>query len=344
VRTPPELDELEADFRRRRIARFEPDDLLGLAALPEWTDQRAAGVGFPRSGQSLAALLDRLDQVGLLARRTDLDAHGQLVTAFWLPASRRAEVGAYLRSVWTTGQLERALAELADRLRAMPSDLLEDVRPWLRVVEVHLDDPSGIGLLTTIERLVDVHPRSALGLVGAAKALGDVLGEPLVSSARRAQWAIDRAHRRLLDARTVAHYLPHPAVDQALARLIAGAGGSWAVHLLGNGGVGKTMALRDLSSGRFAARCLLPQPMVARVDFDHLDPRGRPGELLLALIGELFTFNRTRESESWFRSSDDALAHLHEAVSVGVDARDPRLLDRAVEPSRSISTRSAAWW
>lgn len=215
----------------------------------------------------------------------------------------------------------------------MPSGLGEEVGTWLRVVARHLDDPSGVELLADVEGLVSSgRSAEALGVVGAAQALGDVLGEPLVSSARRAQWRIDRGHRQALDARTVAHYLPHPRVEEALRDLVGGAGATWALHLLGAGGVGKTMAVRDLSSGRFAARWGLAQPPVARIDFDHLDPRypyGRPGELLLALVGELFTYSSTREAESAFRDTDDALALLHEAVAAP-DGVDPGLLDDAV--------------
>ncbi|MGD9525771.1 MAG: protein kinase, partial [Pseudonocardia sp.] len=329
-----QLDEIEAEFRRRRIARFAPATLLWLAALPEWTDQRAAAVGFPPGDESLDVLLDRLDAVGLLARRIDVDRDGRLLSAFWLPASRRAEVGTHLRSERTPGQLRNGLRELARALAGLPGEHGEDMRPWLAVVERHLDDPSGLTLFTEVDALVTSgRSADALGVVSAAQALGDVLGEPLVSSARRAQWRIDRGHRQALDARTVAHYLPHPQVDEALLRLLDPDGGAWAVHLLGDGGVGKTMAVRDLASGRFAARHGLAHPAVARIDFDHLDPRypyGRPGELLLALVGELFTYSATREAESAFRASDDALAHLHESMAAP-DALDTRLLDEAVE-------------
>jgi hypothetical protein len=64
----------------------------------------------------------------------------------------------------------------------------------------------------------------------------------------------------------------------------------WALHLRGVGGVGKTMLIRYLASGRYAAeRELAPIP-VARVDFDHIRPDypvRRPVQLLLELADEL---------------------------------------------------------
>jgi hypothetical protein len=67
------------------------------AALPEWTDRLADAAGFP-PGSSVARIefLDSLYGAGLLEQRED-DVEGEVVTAFWLPASRRAEVAAVLR-------------------------------------------------------------------------------------------------------------------------------------------------------------------------------------------------------------------------------------------------------
>jgi hypothetical protein len=162
-----------------------------------------------------------------------------------------------------------------------------------------------------------------LGLVAAAQALGQVLGDPLAASARRAQWRVDRAYRQALDARTLVHYLPQPEVEEALEQLVRGRGG-WAVHLLGDGGVGKTMALRDLVAGQFADRLGRSRFPVARIDFDHLDPRypeRRPVELLIALAGELAGFTTSRDAHHGMRQFDSAAAHLHEVLAAPVGAQ-----------------------
>jgi len=113
------------------------------------------------------------------------------------------------------------------------------------------------------------------------------------------------------------------------------AGRSAAVLVSGDGGVGKTMAVRDLCSGRFAHRSGMTPFPVARIDFDHLDPRypdARPAELLAALSGELTPYNTTRHAEKWFRRTDDAVTRVHEQATAGTgSAIDHPLLDDAVE-------------
>jgi hypothetical protein len=189
-------------------------------------------------------------------------------------------------------------------------------------------------LLPTVEELLAAEQSTeALNLVAALQALGDVLGEPLLSTARRAQWRLDRAYRQGMDARSLAHYLPRPEVESALVDLVYGK--TWALHLLGDGGVGKTMTVRDLASGQFARRHGMPNFAVGRVDFDHLDPRfphRRPAELLLALAADLTGYTTTRDSYSWSRSFEDEAESLHEQlVTFGDAPPDAAMLDAALD-------------
>jgi len=143
----------------------------------------------------------------------------------------------------------------------------------LELVGRHRADASGAALLTRVDNLVSrSRTTEALSLVGAAQALADLLGEPLSSSARRAQWRIDRSYREALDARSLRHYLPRGDVDTALVQVLGGQDDVWALHLLGDGGVGKTMTVRDLSSGRLARRMGVRPFPVARIDFDQMAP------------------------------------------------------------------------
>ena len=341
-----DLDALEVQFRRRLLTRFAPKTLLWLAALPEWTDQLAAAVGFPPGDSPpLTELLARLHAARLLTVREDIDPEGEVLTAFWLPASRRAEVGRHLRQTLNSSEILDCLRAIADACRLLSPQQLDTLSPWLQLVERHLGkkspdslgavgDPSGTGLLAEVDRLIaNSAAAEARSLVGAAQALGDVVGEPLTSSARRAQWRIDRSYRQALDVRSLRHYLPRPEMERSLLQLVRN-GQWWALHLLGDAGVGKTMAIRDLSSGQFANRAGIEPFPVARVDFDHLDPRypqGRPGELLLALIGELTSYSTTRDIERRLRRSDDAVARLHEALASSIAAqREKQFLDDAI--------------
>ncbi|MBC3191821.1 hypothetical protein H7X46_12180 [Pseudonocardia sp. C8] len=330
-----DLDEQVAAFRRRRLSRFAPDTLLWLAALPEWTGPLAAAAGFPPPPDPtpLGLLLDRLEAAGLLTRRDDVDTDGRTITAFWLPGSVRGEVGELLRAGASTAALTDRLRALADILRGLPSTHTQ-LRPWLRVLD-QLTDVTGGGLLDAVDDLV-AHDRTteALSTVGSAQALADLLGGPLGSATRRARWRIDRAYREALDARSLTYYLSRSGLEESIGRLLGGDGSMWALHLLGDGGVGKTMAIRDLCSGRFATRAGMSPFPIARIDFDHIDPRypeDRPGELLAALAGELAPYNTTREAEYRYRHFDDVVARLHEASTDPGTGDVAALLDDSVE-------------
>jgi hypothetical protein len=327
-----EIAAFKAEYRRHQLSQFAPDALLWLAALPEWTDQLALAVRFPRAAgaKSISEVLDRMSAAGLLATREDIGRDGEVLTAFWLPASRRPEVGEHLRGIWEQAEMTWRLRDLADVLQQQPPEQTDALGPWLQLVKLSLGsparnrgaadgDPTGTKLLEEVDRLLAAsRATEALSMVGAAQALGDILGEPFTSSARRAQWRIDRSYRQALDARSLRYYQPRQEVERSIDELLRGTAAFWALHLLGDGGVGKTMVIRDLCSGRYFSRTNLEQWPVARIDFDYLDPRypqARPGELLLALAGELTTYVTTREIERRFRRSDDTVATLHTAVA-----------------------------
>ena len=346
-----DLDSLAAELSRARLERFDPTALLWLATFPEWSDSLADLAGFPTGNEPLREFIASLAAAGLAEQRELLDPSGEVSVAFWLPASRRGEVGQYLRSVWSAADLLAEVDTLASTLQGVP-ELTEQSSPrslpalkqWLQVAQNHRADPSGGRLIDAVDELMaGEHSTEALSLVAAAQALGDVLGDPLAASARRAQWRIDRAYRQTLDARTLVHYMPQPEIDEALAALLR-SDGNWAIHLLGDGGVGKTMALRDLAAGHLTYRLGLARFPVARIDFDHLDPRypqRRPVEVLIALAGELAGFTTTRDANYGMRRFDSAAAHLHEVLAgptqapAGVDPIDGveqvRLLATAVD-------------
>jgi hypothetical protein len=340
----------KAEYRHRQLSQFAPDTLLWLAALSEWTDQLAAAARFPKGDKfkSLTELLSRLSDSGLLATREDIDSNGEVLTAFWLPASRRPEVGEHLRGIWkNSNEIIKRLRDLANILEQQPSQQTDALRPWLQLVKHSFGpsttnrgttdgDPTGTKLLEEVDRLLaESRATEALSMVGAAQAVGDVLGDPFTSSARRAQWRIDRSYRQALDARSLRYYQPRPEVERSIDELLRGADASWALHLLGDGGVGKTMTIRDLCSGQFFSRLGNEQLPVARVDFDHLDPRypqARPGELLLALAGELATYATTREIERRFRRSGDTIAKLHNVIaSSGAVHRERQYFTEAID-------------
>ncbi|WP_238012357.1 ATP-binding protein [Dactylosporangium sp. AC04546] len=312
----------QAESARAGLARFETATLTWLAALPEWSVELATRLGFPAGDHpGVPALVAALETAGIAQSRPALEPDGRIGLAFWLPASRRGEVGAYLRG---TG-----FGTTLDDLRAAlhrPDPLPPAVGALREMLDLPYLDPTGGPLLDAVDGLLDGDRAvDATRLVAAAECLGEVVGDPLAASARRAQWRLGRAYRQAADAAALRHYQPRTDPEQALADLIAGAG-HWALHIRGDGGVGKTMLLRHLASAGFAERHGLPPTVFARVDFDHLDPRypfTRPADLLLALADDLTGYTGTRGERRRRRHFDDAAFALHELTQGSLD--DPAL-------------------
>ncbi|MER7134718.1 hypothetical protein, partial [Streptosporangium saharense] len=320
-----ELERHAAAWRAEQFGRFDPAGLARLALLPEWTTELAVRLS-PTPEEELTGFLGALDDLGLVESRTL--PTGQ--EAFWVRASRRAELGAYLRQ--THGRL---LDEVTGELLSLTWSVAE-LRGWWRAATVYREDHSGATLMADVSALVEEGAVSeAAQLVATTRMLGEVLGEPLVGAARRARRRVDRAAREAEDARFLRHYLPRADIEAALAELLGADPPGWALHLLGAGGAGKTMVVRHLASGRYAReRGMKPVP-VARVDFDHLDPRypqDRPGEILLALGEELLGFGTGRDAENAHRRFADSVTGLHEELSRGrhLSGRAVPLLDHAV--------------
>ncbi len=82
----------------------------------------------------------------------------------------------------------------------------------------------------------------------------------------------------------------HEQIAPLLELLAASPGQPWALHLLGPGGIGKTMLMRYLASDLFAEENAMPPFAVARVDFDHISPDypvDRPVQLLTELADDV---------------------------------------------------------
>ena len=323
INVPPlgedDLDVLQVAYRRRRLARFSSETLLWLAAVPEWPVPLAQECRFPTGdAASLADLVQQLVGAGLAEQRESIEESGELITAFWLSPSRRPEVGGYLRQTLTSVDLSVVIREISGALNAASTSTQRwaQVEPWLHMYQVG-QDPSGARLNHAVDGLIrDGRTQHALQLVAAAQAVGDVVGEPLVSAARRATWRLDRAYRQAMDVRMLADYLPRQELEDVLEQLLDGR--LPVLHLLGQGGVGKTMVVRSLASGEFARRQGRAEFPVARIDFDYLDPRypeTRPVELLLALAAELAGYSSSRTQLHSLRRFEDAAAALHESLA-----------------------------
>jgi len=305
---------------RQRFAEFPLRVLAWVGALPAWTAALGARLGLAGASEPVDGLVSRLEAADLIDTREILDADGDLTESFWLRAAIRPELGHYLQQD-PQARLDQDLDDLADAVAALDSesaavDSLGSAQ-WLRVIRDYRPDHTGLRLVGEIDSLVAQGQLAvASGLVAAARSLGELASGTLLDAARRAQWRIDRAYRIEQDRLRLRHYCSRPAVEGAIEDLMTDPGQKWALHLLGGGGVGKTMLVRYLASGRFAAERERMRPfLVARADFDHLDPRypeQRPAELMMALAAELEAFAQTRELYRLYRRFHDAADVLHE--------------------------------
>lgn len=314
------LARLGHEAREHSLAGFDPRTLCRASLLPHWTADLAADLELvPADG--FAGLVERLEHAGLVERGIDSTGAGPPRETFWVRSRHRREIGDHLRD-----RLGRALPGEYDELcRLVAERRAEDprLRLWLEV-RTFRDDPSGRKLMDRVDGLLaeDDLPDAA-ETVATARLVGDVLGGTLEGAVKRAQWRLDRAYRTDDDLDHLRGYFRRADIEAAIHRLItaeATAGGDppWALHLMGDAGVGKTMVLRYLASGRLAEDFGVDPFPVARVDFDHLDPRypeQRPVELLVALTDQLLGFASSRAAEQYHRWVHDSADALHEELA-----------------------------
>jgi hypothetical protein len=340
-----------------QFKNFRPRTLTWIGALPTWTAALGQRLGLTAGedrGEDVLSLVERLETKNLIETREILDADGDEVQSFWLRTSIRPELGRYLQES-NIERLDRDLSELATAVKAigLQSATVGSIgsAQFLRIVRTYRPDPSGRILMADVDELVANGQRSnASALVAACRGLGELTSGTLLDAARRAQWRIDRALRVTQDNDRLRHYCQRPSIEAPIRELVETAfrvpdevaepdgptrpGSPWALHLLGDGGMGKTMLIRYLASGRFGSDYKLPSFLVARTDFDHLDPRypeQHPGELLLALATDLLGF-ATRDIYKLYRLFQDAVNVLNERGAgsrAGGDDQD--YLSEAVE-------------
>jgi hypothetical protein len=170
----------------------------------------------------------------------------------------------------------------------------------------------------------------AQDLVAAGEAIAPVLAGTAEQALSRARRLLALGLRQRQDERTLGRYLDRPELSGAVDRLLdrtafrageapTGDAAPWALHLRGAGGVGKTMLIRYLASGRYAADRGLPPIPVARVDFDHIRPDypvRRPVQLLLELADELALHTAANyPADRALAAFRARAARAHEAVS-----------------------------
>jgi hypothetical protein len=217
-------------------------------------------------------------------------------SAFWMPESARADILAELEQQkglsWlrvTAATVGRAVLAL-NKPSLVPSALLR----WA-VLAVTLEgqrdvgDKTGDVLLQRVDPLLrSGYTAEALGWIETGRRLLSIIDGTFDTSLLVAARRVELVQRTVDDRRLLERFLLRHEEVAAFRDLLRTPDGEepWALHYLGTGGVGKTMLLRHIAAELAPAEHLI----IARVDFDHLNPDfplRRPGQLLLDMLEEL---------------------------------------------------------
>jgi hypothetical protein len=256
--------------------------MVELAVLPMWSTSDAVELGVLHSvsaAKDVAALRD----AGMLDSRPAPETpSGELHT---LRHDGRVQIRDAAQLAMRPPQLIGLLDDLLSRLPTSGAWSREPVmRGWAKVVNLITSDPTGGLLLRVVE---GSEPNEANLLVETAAPIADVVGARLPLAVERGRGLVSTLYRKAADAKALEKYQSRPELERQLANFVVGADTDhWALHLLGDGGSGKTMLLRLLSSGQLAKRTDTAPVHAVTVDFDHIDPR-YPYESPLLLLEAL---------------------------------------------------------
>jgi hypothetical protein len=321
-------DRVAAAVRARRAASIEDlgrDGTLWLAAAPLWTRGAAQAASFPVP--SVIDFVRRARDIGWCETRGSLRGEGSPGLRFWMPDEVRPSV---LDLLGQGGNRQRLAADarlIADRIgQQVPlrgartraeTEVPDALRYWARLLSQSAPD---LALVEEVAQAVDNEDLvAAQQLVTAGEALAPLLAGSMQLAADRARRLLSLGTRLRRDARALDRYLDRPELSGAVHALLRSDTSHWALHLRGVGGVGKTMLVRYLASGRYAAELGEPPLTIARVDFDHMSPDypvRRPVQLLVELADELalYTAGEGRADQALARFTDRATS-VHEALS-----------------------------
>ena len=285
---PEDLAQAIRAQRSATVDELGSEPTLWLAAAPLWTRNAAEASGFPAG--SVAEFVDHARDVGWCESRGSRRNQGSGDLQFWIPDEARRDVIDVLSQREGTDRLRREVKGIAKRVTSTGTTLPAALQDWAELMGQPAPEKA---LIDRVRRAVEADD---LGHAQQLVVVGETLA-PLLAGA--AELAVDRARRlmnlgarRRQDGRALGRYLDRPSLSDAVARLLDASpeAAQWALHLRGVGGVGKTMLVRYLTSGRYASERGSGIIPIARADFDHISadyPVRRPVQLLLELADEL---------------------------------------------------------
>jgi hypothetical protein len=328
--------EVEESVRADRAATIEElgwKPVLWLAAPPLWAEVIARAVQFP--APDLPRFIKRARDAGWCKVR---GAAGSADRLFWIPDEMRRDVIDTIRDRVGSRVLEEEAIRVANLVASACSRLPEDDVPGALRSWAELLTQAGSDLTQVPPALVDrvsqaINQRDLAGaqdLVAAGEALAPVVAGPAVQALSRARRLLALGRQRRQDERALRRYMDRPELSDAIDRLLKPKSRRLGLHLRGAGGVGKTMLIRWVASGRYAQDRGRGSPLaIARADFDHISPDypvRRPVQLLLELADELALHTAANErADRALTAFRSRTARAHEAVSGPREAGVPPL-------------------
>jgi hypothetical protein len=343
----PTSEELLRNFRAALSGgpveqTLPPSDVLEwLALVPVWP-QGVVASGFPlRSGfvrgPDAVKLLEELADDGWVEAGEAMPPWSGRIYSMSRAQRRRAIRAAQNQAHQSSGSLwdqaARAWEVLSDAQREfgvyppslqrwfellrresprVPPDLSAVADRLISAVNSSLKEAESLGL--------EGSPETAV-ILDAAEPLASALGGPIRVAVSRCQRELELHHRRTRDKKLLENYEDRKELVSAFETLLASSDdGAWALHYIGEGGVGKTMFLRYLQAELSEIRDLA----TARVDFDHLNPDyplRSPGLLLLSFAEEL-KFHAPAHATDLFRKLEHEVTNVH--IQLEAAQRDGR--------------------
>lgn len=295
--------EIAEQLQAERMATIEdlgPIPMLWFAAVPLWTRSAAEAAGFPLP---VSGFIDRAVDAGWCKTRGRADPY------FWITDDARRDATDDLRTLLQAGKFQKEVIRIAQAIlgigkrgrarRPAQPTVPGALRAWAELITSA--EPAGVPAIL-IERaakaVADYDADQVQELIAACEALTPLVGGTAGGALDRARRILTLGTRREQLERNLDHFLNREELTDAVARLLEPGRKRWALHLRGVGGVGKTMLVRYLLSGRYAAdRGLAPFPLAA-VDFDYIAPDypvRRPVQLLVELADDVRLHTATDE-------------------------------------------------
>jgi hypothetical protein len=311
--------------RSATIDKLGREPTLWLAAAPLWTRYAAEATGFPAA--SVLEFVNQARDVGWCETRGSRLSRSAGELQFWLRDEVRREVIDILSRRDGTELVRRQAKEIAERVASATTTLPATLRVWAELMSQAVPERA---LVERVRLAVEADDLShAQQLVTAGEALAPLLAGAVELAVDRARRLMNLGARRRQDGRALGRYLDRESLSDPVSSLLDPDTDQWALHLRGVGGVGKTMLVRYLASGRYAAERGSSVIAIARADFDHISadyPVRRPVQLLLELADELALHTAASTGADRALASFRATAtSAHEALSSLREERAPPL-------------------